>query len=154
MSVHLPEAPDRHGLNAQLEYARETLDAPALLILHADLPLADAAAVRRLVAAAPPAPSITLVESLDGGTNAMLLQPPGGVALAYGPGSAAAHREAAAAAGYTVTAADEPSLQLDLDTRDDLARLLAWGRGAHQRCRALSARMRCAARLAPGPGID
>ena len=118
----LPEEGELPGLNAQLEWAIERL-APAgsVLILHADLPLATAAALGHLAAVAPPPPSATLVRSSDGGTNAMLLRPAGRFALAYGPGSFARHAQAAAQAGYRVRHADIPALALDLDTGDDLA---------------------------------
>lgn len=120
------EDPVRRGLNAQLEAAIAGLDSPPqLLILHADLPLATGAALRSLVAAALPAPSATLVTSADGGTNAMLLRPPGRYPLAYGAASAARHQAAATAAGVRCTAVESPPLALDLDTPADLRRLLA-----------------------------
>jgi 2-phospho-L-lactate guanylyltransferase (CobY/MobA/RfbA family) len=41
-------------------------------------------------------------------------------ALAYGPGSWQKHHDGAAAAGCAVERFDSPSLELDLDTADDL----------------------------------
>ena len=70
-----------------------------------------------------------LVESRDGGTNAMLLNPPGRFALAYGPGSHAKHRAAAEAAGMAVIANHNRELTLDLDTPDDIRELLRAPRG-------------------------
>ena len=120
------------GLNAELEGALLRLQPafpqprdPRLLIIHADLPLATAEAIHALTLAAPAAPSATLVRSLDGGTNAMLLRPPGLFALAYGKDSFEKHWAAATAAGLRPLAADAPSLALDLDTPDDLLALLA-----------------------------
>lgn len=121
--MHIPEATHLQGLNPQLEFALEELNAPAVLVLHADLPLASAASVQHLLAAAPPARSATLVASADGGTNAMLLRPPRGFPLAYGPGSAAAHRHNARQAGYALADVHSPELTLDLDTPADLQRL-------------------------------
>ena len=121
----LAERPAAAGLNAQLEHAVAALDRARLLILHADLPLASAAALRALIAQAPPAPSATLARSADGGTNAMLLRPPGRFALAYGQGSADLHEAAARAAGCAVRRADVPALALDLDAPADARRLLA-----------------------------
>ncbi|MGE5595394.1 MAG: 2-phospho-L-lactate guanylyltransferase [Hyphomicrobiales bacterium] len=123
----LPEEPRRRGLNGQLEGALERLDAPpeGVLILHADLPLAAAAELRRLAEAAPPAPSVTLVSSDDGGTNAMLLRPPGRFPLAYGVGSFEKHRRAAQAAGMTVQVVSSEELSLDLDTPADIERFRA-----------------------------
>ncbi len=113
------------GLSAQLERAAERLAVDELLILHADLPQATAEALRELVAQAPPTPSVTLVRPEDGGTNAMLLRPPGRFALAYGKGSGDLHEAAARQAGMAVHRAETPELSLDLDTPADVRTLLA-----------------------------
>lgn len=128
----LDEDASRHGLNAQLEAATQRIGAPegGLLILHADLPLASSETIEALLNAAPPAPSVTLIRSTDGGTNAMLLRPPGLFALAYGADSHALHTAAAQAAGFTVRNVESPTLALDLDTPDDLHALLATAGGA------------------------
>ena len=123
----IAEDPAASGLNAQPEHALAGLGQPegGIAILHADLPLATGELFAAFAAAAPPAPSVTLVRSLDGGTNLMLLRPPGRFALAYGPGSYELHVDAAAAAGMTVTAFDRAELELDIDTPADLATFLA-----------------------------
>jgi 2-phospho-L-lactate/phosphoenolpyruvate guanylyltransferase len=122
-----PESPAVSGLNAQLTRAVARLSAgdTPLLILHADLPLATVGAIRALIAAASPQPSATIVRSPDGGTNAMLLSPPGRFELAYGPDSAAKHEANASAAGFAVTIHHSPALELDLDRPIDLTTLLA-----------------------------
>lgn len=122
------------GLNPQLERAIATLMADGtvtsrLLILHADLPLATAGAIATLDELGGRADTAVLVESRDGGTNAMLLNPPGRFALAYGPGSYAKHRAAAEAAGMAVIANHNRELTLDLDTPDDIRELLRAPRG-------------------------
>lgn len=129
------EEPALSGLNAQLEFALSRVPPPpaGILILHADLPLVTPAALKRLVAASPEAPSATIVRSRDGGTNAMLLRPPGRFALAYGPNSGTLHEHAATAAGVAVRVLDEPALQLDLDTPADLLALLDDPAGAASR---------------------
>lgn len=116
-----------HGLTPQLERAVARLGTPegGLAILHADLPLARGELLREFLSTAQPAPSVTLVRSTDGGTNAMLLRPPGRFALAYGVGSYEKHVEAAQAAGMTITAFDRAELEMDLDTPDDLAAFLS-----------------------------
>lgn len=129
LAAILAEDPAVQGLNAQLESAIARLGSAGpldeLAILHADLPLASEAGIRALLASALPAPSVALVESPDGGTNAMLLHPPGRFPLAYGPGSFALHVQAARAVGMAVARVEVPALALDLDTPGDIARLMA-----------------------------
>ncbi len=125
----LGEDPGLRGLSAQIERAAGLLGVEELLILHADLPLVTAEALRALVAQAPPAPSATLVRPGDGGTNAMLLRPPGRFPLAYGQGSGDLHEAAAREAGVAVRRADAPALALDLDTPADVRALLSTAAG-------------------------
>ena len=129
----LDEDPQRQGLNAQLEAAVAALVADgtareAVLVLHADLPLASAEALETLVEEGA-ANTAVLVESLDGGTNAMFVRPPGRFPLSYGPGSFALHRDAAKAAGMAVVMNTNRELRLDLDTPNDLRELLRAPRG-------------------------
>lgn len=120
----LRESPLLHGLNAQLEHAREALACESLLVLHADLPLAGAADLEALAAGMSPAPAALAVPSADGGTNAMLLDPPGLVPFHYGPGSLEAHRHAANAVGVDLQTLPGSQLAIDLDTPEDIAALL------------------------------
>ena len=53
------------------------------------------------------------------GTNALALRPPDVIDFAFGPGSRAAHRERALAAGARYVELDGP-LTVDLDTPEDL----------------------------------
>lgn len=145
----LDEDANVRGLNAQLESAIARLAATGgldeLLILHADLPLATAAAVREIIGGAPAPPSVTIVESPDGGTNAMLLRPPGRFALAYGRGSFALHRAAAEKAGMRVEVISAPALALDLDTPADVELLLALPEGRNSAAGKVLARARAGA---------
>lgn len=115
------------GLSAQLEGAFKALAEAEVLVLHADLPLASAAELRRLIDAAPPAPSVTLVRSRDGGTNAMFLRPAGCIPLCYGPGSFEQHVAAARKAGVQLCVVESDTLALDLDTPDDVEAFLEHG---------------------------
>jgi 2-phospho-L-lactate guanylyltransferase len=128
----LAEDPKRQGLNAQLEFALEGIAEAArgVLILHADLPLATADGLAEVLSSAGPAPSVTLVRSNDGGTNAMVLRPPRRFALEYGVGSFEKHVRAATAAGCAVTEVLQPALGLDLDTPADIEAFLALPRTA------------------------
>ena len=58
------------------------------------------------------------------GTNALLLDPPDAIVPSFGPGSFERHRLAAESAGATMLVEPVPSLVLDVDTGDDLSRLL------------------------------
>ncbi len=121
-----PEVEGVRGLNPQLEaWLAAHPDLDELLILHADLPLATPAALTRFIAAAPAAPSVTAIQSPDGGTNAMLIRPVAGMALHYGKGSFALHRQAAKNARRHFHEHLDPTLSLDLDTPSDVTTLLS-----------------------------
>jgi len=129
----LRETSSVEGLNPQVEAAVAALRADGtagdrLLILHADLPLASEGAVAALGEQSAPN-SVVMVESPDGGTNAMLLHPPGRFPLAYGSGSFTAHWHAAEAAGVTAVRNENRELRLDLDTPADILELLRAPRG-------------------------
>ncbi|MGE0227125.1 MAG: 2-phospho-L-lactate guanylyltransferase, partial [Dehalococcoidia bacterium] len=96
-------------------------DAGAALILPADLPRATPEDVARVIEALRTA-EVVLVPAHDGGTGALGLRPPGAIAPAFGPGSAAAHRNAARAASSRLDELDCPSLAFDVDTPADLDR--------------------------------
>lgn len=129
----MPESADVEGLNGQLEAALATLMTEGsgrerVLILHADLPLATNEAVDYLLSMSRPN-AIAVVESRDGGTNAMVLEPPGRFPLAYGAASFARHTAAARKAGMHVAVCPNRELRLDLDTADDIIELLRAPRG-------------------------
>ena len=140
-------------LNAALRAARVELvaaGAERLLILPADIPALDRAAVEALLASAG-APAVALVAaSADGGTNALLLAPPGLLEPAFGPGSCACYRQAAAALGVVPRLLELPQVALDIDRPADLRALESLA-GA-PRTRALLRRLDIRARLRPETG--
>jgi 2-phospho-L-lactate guanylyltransferase (CobY/MobA/RfbA family) len=83
------------------------------LVVNADLPAVTPAVLRTFEAA-----GLSLVEALDGTTNALSLPDPRRFEPLYGPGSADRFR---GSAPYTTTRSRE--LELDVDTLDDLERL-------------------------------
>lgn len=131
-SAHMCRA---EGLNAELAEAAADV-APPLLVLHADLPLLDAAALDALLA---PAADVVLAPDRAGtGTNALLQRRPP-FFFAFGPGSAARHRQHAATRGLTCASVRRAALAHDFDDANDwraleeaigapltLARLLAF----------------------------
>jgi 2-phospho-L-lactate guanylyltransferase len=116
------------GLNNGLREARADVvagGAAAILVLPIDLPFATAEAIQAVLepltdaAPRPARPHVVLVTDRHGtGTNALALRPADAIDFAFGRGSRAAHRAAAAAAGATYTEIDGP-LTIDLDTPDD-----------------------------------
>jgi len=126
--------PRAGGLNAALRAARDaagSAGATAVLMLPADLPLLDRAALERLLDGADAAlaagngHALVVVAPADarGGTNALLVSPPNLVDPAFGESSLAAHLLAASKADATVQLVIDPALGFDLDTPDDLERL-------------------------------
>lgn len=113
------------GLNPGLDEARADAvarGAEAIVILPIDLPFltveATTAVLERLDA--DPGPAVVLVPDRHGtGTNILALRPAGLIGFSFGPGSRAAHRDAAASAGATYLEVDGP-LAFDLDTPADL----------------------------------
>ena len=112
------------GLRAATRWAVAD-GATAILALAGDLPGVTPDAVRSLIAAAARGqvagrPLVAIVADRHGrGTNALLVSPPDAIGFAFGPGSRAAHRAAADAAGAAVVEPDGP-LALDLDLPEDL----------------------------------
>ncbi|CAN5825847.1 2-phospho-L-lactate guanylyltransferase [soil metagenome] len=128
---------DRPGdLNSALRSGRESAladGATAVLYLPADLPLVSVPALTALLdaadaalAAGQGAPAVVVAPAdVGGGTNALLLCPPGVIEPSFGPGSLAAHLRAVAEAGASLQLVLEPALGFDLDTPEDLERLEA-----------------------------
>jgi 2-phospho-L-lactate guanylyltransferase len=122
------------GLNEALRAGRDAAvaaGATALLMLPADLPLLDVAALDRLLDAADAAlvagsgrPVVVIVPAdARAGTNGLLLTPPAVIEPHFGVASFEAHLRAASAADASVQIVDDPLLGFDLDTPDDLERL-------------------------------
>jgi 2-phospho-L-lactate/phosphoenolpyruvate guanylyltransferase len=112
------EPPGAGDLNGALAAAAATTNGSGLLVVAADLPLASAAGLERVLAAAT-AP-VAVVPSHDGGgTNVLAWRDPASFAPSFGPASAARHLAVPGAVRV-----DEPGLALDVDTAGDL-RLVA-----------------------------
>lgn len=111
------------GLNEALEAARVEILAAgdaAILVLPADLPAIEPAAIAAMVAAADPPPSVVLAPDRFGrGTNALLLDPGDVIDFAFGVDSRSTHARAARSAGARYAEVDA-GLSLDLDTAEDL----------------------------------
>jgi 2-phospho-L-lactate/phosphoenolpyruvate guanylyltransferase len=99
----------------------EVVTAPLVAVISADLPLIRADDVEELIAATPKR-GIAIARASDGGTNGVVMRPPGIVRTHFGePGSAEVH----ASLGVPHVVVDLPGLAFDVDTPDDLARMRA-----------------------------
>ena len=112
-------AHDYNGAVAAALHTEAVRDAGAALVLPADLPRATPGDIVCVLEALHTA-EVVLVPAHDGGTGALGLRPPDAIAPAFGPDSAAAHREAARAAARRFEEIDCPSLAFDVDTPSDL----------------------------------
>lgn len=128
-AVALAEAEGGGGLNAAVTQAADWVagqGADTLLVMHADLPLVNAAALSALIARhrRQPPPGITLVPDRHGeGTNLLLATPPAAIPFRFGIDSCRQHQAAAAAMTVACQCHADPELALDLDTAADLNRL-------------------------------
>jgi 2-phospho-L-lactate guanylyltransferase len=108
------EPPGAGDLNAALaSAARAAGNGSPLLVVAADLPLASAAGLGRVLAAEAP---VAVVPSADGaGTNVLAWRDPASFAPSFGPDSSARHLAVPGAVRV-----DDPGLALDVDTVEDL----------------------------------
>ncbi len=93
--------------------------ATKLLVLPTDMPNLTAADIRTMAASRGPEPQITIAPSRDGGTNALMLQPPQAIPFAFGRDSFLRHQRLAAAAGIPVHVVQSDSLLFDIDLPED-----------------------------------
>jgi 2-phospho-L-lactate/phosphoenolpyruvate guanylyltransferase len=114
---------DRGSLNASLaEGVRwaARIGASRLLILPADLAHLDAQDVRSLVHALPEGPGIAICPTVDGGTGALLLDPPDAIPPSFGEGSFQRHVNLARDRGFHPHVVERRGFSFDVDTIADL----------------------------------
>lgn len=99
--------------------------ATRLLVLPTDMPNLTAADVRTMAASRGPEPQITIAPSRDGGTNALMLQPPQAIPFAFGRDSFLRHQRLAAQAGIPVHVVQSDSLLFDIDLPEDYRRVFS-----------------------------
>jgi 2-phospho-L-lactate guanylyltransferase len=99
--------------------------ADSVLVLPADIPLVTADDIDLIVAMGSEPRSVVLAPSADGGTNALLRRPPDLIPPCFGPDSFERHLCAARARGVEAKVCTSPGLSMDIDSEDDLRRLLA-----------------------------
>jgi 2-phospho-L-lactate guanylyltransferase len=96
------------------------------LILMADLPLADAESIRRVVSTRK---DMAIVPGRGGGTNAIYVREPTKFHVDYYGTSFLKHMKIARESGLTVEVIDSFRLHTDIDEEEDLAELLIHGTG-------------------------
>lgn len=115
------------GHAAAIELALGLAPADGALIVMADCPLVRPETLDRLADAARP---VALSPAQDGGVNALALRPAGAIAPAFGIANGAALTlERARLAGFEPVVIDDLGLALDVDTAEDLERILELGDG-------------------------
>ncbi len=112
-----------HAAQAAAVWARHR-EAHSLLIMHADIPVISETEITALLAAGRSA-AVVIVESKDGGTNALMVTPPDAIPFHYGPLSASKHQLAAQQRRLPCTRQTFEHLSTDLDDAADLAQHLA-----------------------------
>ncbi|MCC7367442.1 MAG: 2-phospho-L-lactate guanylyltransferase [Chloroflexi bacterium] len=115
------------GLNRALRQAQRVATsggAAGLLMLPSDLPTVTTGDIDALSAAAEQANVVIAPDGAREGTNALLLSPPAAIAPRFGVGSFVEHQRQARAADVPLRTVERAGLALDLDTPDDVQRLL------------------------------
>jgi len=142
--VHDPVEAGQSDAAARGVEAAVVRGAERVLLVPGDCPALDPGDVGALLDGFAGAGVVIVPDRHGAGTNALRLTPPDVMAPSFGPGSFARHAALGSAAGAVVRVAQAPSLQLDVDTPEDLAALraaLERHPGAAPRTRALLERM-------------
>jgi 2-phospho-L-lactate guanylyltransferase len=99
--------------------------ADAVLVLPADLPLLTVDDIRQLHGLGAEGAGVVIAPSHDGGTNALLLRPPGAIKFAFGPHSFLRHCALAEASGGRYQLLNSPTLAFDMDRPEDWLAFMA-----------------------------
>lgn len=122
-------------LCANLDAAADKLGADGagiVLIVPTDLPTLVAADVQALLEQLGPGVTVAPA-SMDGGTNALALGPPGAIGCLFGPDSARRHLDAARRRGLPARRIELAGFARDVDSVDDVLWLCSQPRGGRAR---------------------
>jgi 2-phospho-L-lactate guanylyltransferase len=118
--VHDPEEAGQSAAAQRGIAAARELGAERALAVPGDCPTLDTDEVGALLAREHRSGVVIVPDHHGSGTNALLLTPPDAIAPSFGVGSFARHAARARASGAAVRVARLPSLELDVDTPEDL----------------------------------
>jgi 2-phospho-L-lactate guanylyltransferase len=122
--VHTVQESGTPELNAALLRASQvvaTQGADGVLVLPADVPFVTVEDIENILHLGRYNTTVVLApDRNDNGTNALLVNPPGFIPFAYGPGSFHRHAIMADEAGATVKIYRSQTIALDIDTPPDL----------------------------------
>ena len=116
-----------HGLNPAVRTGirfSERKGADQVLLVPADVPLAEPKDFRRILRAGRRSGAVIVPSYDGGGTNALLLRPPNIMPVSYGKNSFRRHCRLARKRRLSTRILKPRSLQLDVDTAFDLRRVL------------------------------
>jgi 2-phospho-L-lactate guanylyltransferase len=123
MVVHDPEESGQSAAAQRGIAAARELGAERVLAVPGDCPALDAGEVGALLARERGAGVVIVTDRHGSGTNALLMAPPDAIVPSFGAGSFARHAARARAAGAETRVARLASLELDVDTPEDLVAL-------------------------------
>jgi 2-phospho-L-lactate guanylyltransferase len=131
------------GLNRALESAMEAIrraGAASVSVIPADVPLASPEDLMDLVDTGSTSDVVVVPATRGGGTNGLLMRPPGLLQPRFGPGSLQAHVELAQRLALRCSILALPRLALDIDTMEDVDELMS--RHGGSRCGELLEQLR------------
>lgn len=120
-------SPKDTALNPSLEEAIQWCmqrNTDAVLILPADIPLVSQQDIDKLAELGSEKSTVVLAPSMNGGTNALFLNPPDVIPVCFGPGSFFKHVKEAIVKKVEVRFHSSREIALDIDSEDDLNKLL------------------------------
>lgn len=120
------------GLNEALTIAAEhlsSLGVETMLVLPMDAPLTTCADLETIFEVGETSDVVVVPSIGDGGTNALLLRPPGAMEPRFGPKSLEGHLQGAERLGLRATVLPVDNLSCDLDTAEDLRSVLETSQG-------------------------